>query len=58
MAEHRQMFYTLANVHHQIVIGEGLPPFWSTLLDLPYDIRNATTMFELELEQLTSREAP
>ena len=31
MLDHRQMFYMLANVHHQITIGKVLPPpdrFW------------------------------
>jgi hypothetical protein len=35
------MFYMLANVHHQIAIGEVLPPhnrFWYYLLDLLFGI--------------------
>ena len=46
------MFYVLANVHHQIAIGEMLPPpdrFW---------IQNAAASFQLELEHLISHKAP
>ena len=57
------MFYMLANIHHQITIGQVLPPpdhFWYYLLDLPFRIQNmATTIqLELELEHLISREVP
>ena len=34
-----QMFYMLANVHHQIATNEVLPPvdhFWYYLSDLPF----------------------
>ena len=41
MLDHCQMFYMLANVHHQIATGEVLPPldhFWYYLSDLPFGI--------------------
>jgi hypothetical protein len=40
----RGMFYMLANIHHQIVAEEELPPphrFWYVLPNLPYGIQNA-----------------
>jgi hypothetical protein len=55
------MFYMLANVHHQITIGEVLPlpnRFWYYLLDLPFGIQNTMLSLQLELEYLISREAP
>ena len=61
VSDHRQMFYMLANVHHQIATGEVLPPpdrSWYYLLDLPFRIQNAAASFQLELEHLISREAP
>jgi len=61
MSDRRQMFYMLANVHHQIATGEVLPSpehFWYYLLDLSFGIQNATSSFQLELEHLVSREAP
>jgi hypothetical protein len=41
MSEHRYMFYTLANIHHQIVTIEELllaHCFWYVLLYLLYGI--------------------
>ena len=41
MSDRRQMFYMLANVHHQIATSEVLLPpdcFWYYLLDLPFGI--------------------
>jgi hypothetical protein len=41
VSDHRQMFYMLANVHHQITIGEMLllpNCFWYYLTDLPFGI--------------------
>jgi hypothetical protein len=55
------MFYMLANVHHQITIGEVLPPperFWYYLQGLPFGIQNAATFFQLELGHLINCEAP
>jgi hypothetical protein len=52
------MFYMLASIYHQIITREGLPHFWCTLPDLPYGIWNAAAMFQVELEQLASREDP
>ena len=48
MSDHRQMFYMLANIHHQITIGEVLPPpnrFWYYLPDLPFGIQNTVASF-------------
>ena len=61
MSDPCQMFYMLVNVHHQIAIGEVLPPpdrFWYYLPDLPFGIQNAAASFQLELEHLVSHEAP
>ena len=61
MSDCRQMFYMLANVHHQIATGEVLPPldhFWYYLSDLPFGIQDAVAYFQLELEHLISREVP
>jgi hypothetical protein len=44
MLERRGMFYMLANIHHQIVAEDELPPphcFWYVLPNLPYGIQNA-----------------
>ena len=60
MSDRRQMFYMLANVHHQIVTCEVLLPpdrFWYYLPDLPFGIQNAAASFQLELEHLISHEA-
>ena len=41
MSDRLQMFYMLANVHHQIATSEVLLPpdcFWYYLLDLPFGI--------------------
>jgi hypothetical protein len=41
LSDHRQMFYMLANVLHQITNGEVLPPpdrFWYYFPDLPFRI--------------------
>ena len=48
MSDYHQMFYMLANVHHQITTGEVLPPpdrYWYNLLDLPFRIQNAAASF-------------
>jgi len=61
MSNHRQMFYMLANVHHQMAPRQVLPApdrFWYYLPKLPFGIQNATTSFQLELEHLISHEAP
>ena len=61
VSDHRQMFYMLANVHHQIATGEVLPPpdrFWYYLLVLPFGIQHAAASFQLELEHLISRKVP
>lgn len=58
--ERRQMFYMLASVHYQIATGEVLSPpdcFWYFLLDLPYGTPNVSSLFQLKLEHLVSREA-
>jgi hypothetical protein len=55
VSDRRQMFYMLANVHHQIATGEvlSLPDrFWYYLPDLPFGIQNAAASFQLELEHL------
>jgi hypothetical protein len=51
----------LANIHHQIIISEVLPPpnrFWYYLSDLPFRIQNMAAYFQLELEHLISCKAP
>ena len=61
MSDRRQMFYMLANVHHQIATGEVLPPpdrFWYYLLVLPFGIQHTAASFQLELEHLVSRKVP
>jgi len=48
MSDYRQMFYMLANVHHQIATDEGLTLpncFWYYLLDPPFGIQNVTVSF-------------
>jgi hypothetical protein len=48
MSNHCQMFYMLANVHHQIIIDEVLPPldrFWYYLMNLPFRIQNTVASF-------------
>ena len=60
VSDPHQMFYMLANVHHQIATGEVLPPpkhFWYYLLDLTFRIHNSAVSFQLELECLVSCEA-
>jgi hypothetical protein len=59
MSERRQMFYMLANIHHQITTNEMLPSpdrFWYYLLVLPFGIQNMVTSFLMELEHLISHE--
>ena len=61
VSDHHQMFYMLANVHHQITTGDVLSPpnrFWYYLPNLPFEIQNVAVSFQLELEYLISREAP
>ena len=61
VADCHRMFYTLANIHHQIVTREKLPPvprFWCTIPNLPYRIRNAATIFQFKVTQLMSGRAP
>ena len=48
MLDHRQMFYMLANIHHQIATIEVLPPhdrFWYYLPDQPFGIQNVAASF-------------
>ena len=48
VSDQRQMFYMLANVHHQIATGEVLPSperFLYYLLDLPFKIQNMAACF-------------
>jgi hypothetical protein len=57
MTDWRQMFYMLANVHHQIATNEVLPLpecFSYYLLNLLFGIQNVVTSFQLELEHLVS----
>lgn len=55
------VFYTLASVHDNIIVGvELLPPHrsWYVLPDILYGIQSTATLFQLELERLMRWEAP
>ena len=48
MSDRHQIFYMLANVHHQIATDEVLPSldrFWYYLPDLPFRIQNVAASF-------------